>query len=339
MTIYEINVYFFLLSLSYFFVLYVIIISYKMYFINNIWSDLYMRKALLIYNPNSGNGKIILDNFDKITTEFLKSNISLTLYSISNEYSHLITVLQKHEFDILILSGGDGTLSRTLTELYNDNVPLPDIGIFPTGTSNDFARCLNLGSGIDDWIKHITEGQPKSIDFGLINGKTIFLSSYAGGLFTKISYNTDKNMKKNIGKLAYFLSGINELINIKKFKLHITLDGETEIEENAILYMILNGEGAGGFNNLDSSANMTDGLMNLIIIKEIKSAVDLSTLFLDLMNNNFVNNNFVRTMTAKKCKIKKIRSDISISIDGEEGVNENSEIEFIHNKLRILISE
>ena len=310
-----------------------------MYFINNIWSDIYMRKALLIYNPNSGNGKIILDNFNKIAEEFLKKNISLTLYSISNEYNLLITVLKKHKFDILILSGGDGTLSRTLTELHNSNVNLPDIGIFPTGTSNDFARCLNLGNNIDDWIKHITDGQPKNIDFGLINGKTIFLSSYAGGLFTKISYNTDKNMKKTIGKLAYFLSGINELINIKKFKLHLTLDDDTEIEENAILYMILNGEGAGGLNNLDSSAIMTDGLMNLIIIKEIKSAVDFSTLFLDLMNNNFVNNNFVRTMTAKKCKIKKIRSDISVSIDGEEGVNENSVIEFIHDKLKILISE
>ena len=67
-----------------------------MYFINNIWSDIYMRKALLIYNPNSGNGKIILDNFNKIAEEFLKKNISLTLYSISNEYNLLITVLKKH---------------------------------------------------------------------------------------------------------------------------------------------------------------------------------------------------------------------------------------------------
>ena len=72
-----------------------------------------MKKALLIYNPNSGNGKIILDNFDKITTEFLKNNISLTLYSINKEYSHLITVLKKHKFDISLVNNG------TLKELFN----------------------------------------------------------------------------------------------------------------------------------------------------------------------------------------------------------------------------
>lgn len=298
-----------------------------------------MRKALLIYNPNSGNGKVILGNLDKITTEFLKNDISLTLYSINLEYNKLLAVLKKHKFDILILSGGDGTLSRTLTELYNAKIDLPYIGIFPTGTSNDFARCLHLGNNIDEWLKHITVGKPKNIDFGLINGKTIFLSSYAGGLFTKISYNTDKNMKKNIGKLAYLINGINELINIKKFKLHITLDDGSEIEEKAILYMILNGNGIGGFDKLDNSASMTDGLMNIIIIKETKSAIDLSTLFIDFMNNNFVNNNFVRTLIAKKCKIKKIKSDISVSIDGEEGENIDSEIEFIHDKLKILVAE
>ena len=298
-----------------------------------------MRKALLIYNPNSGNGKVILDNLNKITTEFLKNDISLTLYSINLEYNQLLAVLKKHKFDILILSGGDGTLSRTLTELYNEKIKLPYIGIFPTGTSNDFARCLNLGNSIDEWINHIIAGKPKNIDFGVINGKTIFLSSYAGGLFTKISYNTDKNMKKNIGKLAYLINGINELINIKKFKLHLTLDDGSEIEEKAILYMILNGNGMGGFDKLDSSASMTDGLMNIIIIKETKSAIDLSTLFIDLMNNNFVNNNFVRTLMARKCKIKKIKSDIAVSIDGEEGENIDSEIEFIHDKLKILIAE
>ena len=145
-------------------------------------------------------------------------------------------------------------------------------------------------------------------------------------------------MKKNIGKLAYFINGINELINIKRFRLNMKLDDNTEIEEKAILYMIINGEGAGGFDNLDNSANMADGLMNIIIVKETKSAIDLSTIIFDLMNNNLVNNNFVRTLTDKKCEIKKIKKDINVSIDGEEGENEDVVIEFISNKLKVFTS-
>ena len=297
-----------------------------------------MKKALLVYNPNSGNSRTILENFDKITSKFLKNNISLTLYSINKKYDHLVEVIKKHNFDILILSGGDGTLSKTITQLYNSGIEIPNTGIFPLGTSNDFARCLHLGDNIDDWIDNVIKGNTQNIDFGLINGKTIFLSSYAGGLFTKVSYSTDKNMKKNIGKLAYFISGINELINIKRFKLSIKLDDDTEIEEKAILYMIINGDGVGGFDGLDNSANMSDGLMNIIIIKETKSAIDLSTILFDLMNNNLVNNNFVRMLTARKCEIKKIKKDINVSIDGEEGENEDVLIEFISNKLKIFIS-
>lgn len=296
-----------------------------------------MKKALLIYNPNSGNSKIIFDNFDNITSKFLKKNISLTLYSISKNYDCLVDLIKEHQFDIIILSGGDGTLSKTLTQLYNAGISLPDIGIFPLGTSNDFARCLQLGEDINSWIDNILDGKLQSIDFGLINNDTVFLSSYAGGLFTKISYSTDKNMKKNIGKLAYFINGINELINIKKFKLHIKLDDDILIEEKAILYMIINGEGAGGFNTLDNTANMSDGLMNIIIVKETKSAIDISTLLFDLMNNNLVNNNFVRTLTAKKCEIKKVKKDINVSIDGEEGENKNVSIKFISDKLKIFI--
>ena len=83
---------------------------------------------------------------------------------------------------------------------------------------------------------------------------------------------------------------------------------------------------------------MADGLMNIIIVKETKSAIDLSTIIFDLMNNNLVNNNFVRTLTAKKCEIKKIKKDINVSIDGEEGENEDVVIEFISNKLKVFTS-
>jgi len=51
----------------------------------------------------------------------------------------------------------------------------------------DFAKALKIEENIGNWIEKITDKTAKNIDFGLINGKTVFLSSYAGGLFTKIS--------------------------------------------------------------------------------------------------------------------------------------------------------
>lgn len=294
-----------------------------------------LKKALLVYNPKSGNADMILNNFDLIASMLLEKGITLTLYSIREKYDILTEILKKEKYDILILSGGDGILSRSLSLLYKENIDFPDVAIFPTGTSNDLAKSLDLGENIEKWLDNIIHGTAKPVDFGLINEKTIFLSSYAGGLFTKISYNTDKNLKKVIGKAAYHITGLGELTNIKKFDLNITLDNGESISEKAILYMILNGKSIGGFDGVIDNADVSDGLMNIIIVKNIENPFDIPQILFDLINSNLINNDYVRTLTAKRCIIEKVNEEIGVSIDGEEGVNEQVEVKFIGNKLKI----
>jgi len=294
-----------------------------------------LRKALLVYNPKSGNSNLILNNFDLITTKLLKKGIILTLYSISRNYDRLIEILKNEKYDIVILSGGDGTLSRCLTDMYNENIEFPEIAIFPTGTSNDLAKSLNLGEKIEDWINNILNKKSKFVDFGLINGNKIFLSSYAGGLFTKVSYATDKGLKKTFGKTAYYITGIDELKNIKKFDLKMRIDDNEEISEKAILYIILNGKNVGGFDELLQNANVDDGIMDILIVKNIENPLEISKILFDLFNGQLVNNENVRTLQAKKCVIEEVSEEIGVSIDGEEGKNEKVEIEFIRDKLKI----
>jgi lipid kinase, YegS/Rv2252/BmrU family len=294
-----------------------------------------LRKALLVYNPKSGNSNLILNNFDLITTKLLKKGIILTLYSISRDYDRLIEILKNEKYDIVILSGGDGTLSRCLTDMYNENIEFPEIAIFPTGTSNDLAKSLNLGEKIEDWINNILNKKSKFVDFGLINGNKIFLSSYAGGLFTKVSYATDKGLKKTFGKTAYYITGIDELKNIKKFDLKMRIDDNEEISEKAILYIILNGKNVGGFDELLQNANVDDGIMDILIVKNIENPLEISKILFDLFNGQIVNNENVRTLQAKKCVIEEVSEEIGVSIDGEEGKNEKVEIEFIRDKLKI----
>ena len=291
-----------------------------------------LKKALLVYNPKSGNSNIIFNNFDLIVTRLLKKGIIVTFYSI-NKYSKLCDILANEKYDILILSGGDGTLSRTLSEIYIKNIKFPKVAIFPTGTSNDFGKSLNLGNNINDWIYNILIKEPKYVDFGLINGKKIFLSSYASGLFSKISYNTDKNLKKTIGKVAYYLNGLTELTNIKKFDLKMQIfDGKDyeDIEEKAILFMILNGKSVAGFDEIIYNADVNDEFLHILIVKNIDNPLDISKTFLDLLNNNLMNNDYVRIL-----KMKKIEEKIGVSIDGERGRNQDVNIKVVSGKLKI----
>ena len=60
-----------------------------------------LKKALLVYNPKSGNSNIIFNNFDLIVTRLLKKGIIVTFYSI-NKYSKLCDILANEKYDILI---------------------------------------------------------------------------------------------------------------------------------------------------------------------------------------------------------------------------------------------
>ncbi len=294
-----------------------------------------MKKALFIYNSKSGNAEMILNNFDLIISRFLKHGVLINFYSISKKYDRLAYILEKEKYDMLILSGGDGTLSETLSELYRKNIEIPPVGIFPTGTSNDLAKSLKLGENIEEWIYNIIKYDPKPIDFGVINNQKVFLSSYAAGLFTKVSYSTDKGLKKVMGKTAYHIAGIAELTNIKKFKLEMLLDTGERISEEAILYIILNGRSVGGFESVIKEANVSDGLMNIMIVKNIENPLDIPGMVLDLFNNSLSDNVHVKILTARSCTIEAIDEEIGVSIDGEEGTNERVEIRFIQNQLKI----
>mgnify|MGYP000903617859 CR=1 FL=1 len=300
-----------------------------------------LKKALLIYNPKSRNSNVILNNFDLIVRKLLEKGIIVTFYSINKSYDKFCDILKSEKYDILILSGGDGTLSRILSEIYVQNITFPKVAIFPTGTSNDFGKSLNLGNNIGDWISNILKKDPKNVDFGLINEQKIFLSSYASGLFSKISYSTDKNLKKTIGKVAYYLNGLTELTNIKKFDLKMKIFADEknekweEIEEKAILFVILNGKSVAGFDDIIYDADINDGFLHIVIVKNIENPVDISKIFLDLLNNNLVNNDYVRILQAKSCKIKKFKEKIGVSIDGEKGENQDVNIKILSNKLKV----
>lgn len=108
-----------------------------------------------------------------------------------------------------------------------------------------------------------------------------------------------------------------------------------DIEEKAILFMILNGKSVAGFDEIIYNADVNDEFLHILIVKNIDNPLDISKIFLDLLNNNLMNNDYVRILQIKKCEIKKIEEKIGVSIDGERGKNEDVSIKVISSKLKI----
>jgi len=290
-----------------------------------------MKKALFIYNPMSGD-RTIPTKLDYILERFQEKNIALMPYRLhSVKDKNLTNIFQEEAFDQLIISGGDGTLNSIVNKMLKNKVNVP-VGIIPSGTCNDFARCLNIPNYLNDCLDVILEGNMVEVDVGLINNSKYFLSTCAGGLFVNVSFSTHNELKKNFGPFAYYLKALNEVTNIKSFNLRIETENDV-VEEESLLFLILNGKHAAGFSNIIKEADYSDGLMDIVLIKSC-SHIDLATLFFKVLSNDSLNDKHVYKLTAKSCTITS-NSDVGISVDGEKAQGLPLKVEFINKGLKV----
>ncbi len=292
-----------------------------------------MKIGLFVYNPKSGNSDIV-QNMDYIVDKFQKKNILLNFYRIDSNASKLEDILKKTKYDLVIFSGGDGTINygANLIMRYQTDTPM---GVIPAGTCNDFANCINIPIDTREAVDTILEGYIEAVDIGVLNEKMYFLSTFAGGLFAGTAFDTNTNLKKSLGPFAYYLKGISEVVNLKTFNFSIKTENE-EINENAVLFLIVNGKHAGGFKELVKYADLSDGEMDIIIIKECMH-VDLTKLLFKVLTSDIVNDKNVRVLKAKECEIRNVPENISMTVDGEKWEDGNIKIKFLNKKLKVFV--
>lgn len=166
----------------------------------------------------------------------------------------------------------------------------------------------------------------------MINGEKYCLNTCAGGNFVDVSYSTSSEFKKNFGPLAYYLTALGELTTLKSVRLKLTTDDEI-VEGDFLLFLILNGKHAAGFSNLVGEADLSDGYMDILLVKNCLH-VEMAGLFFKVLNNDFVNDRNVKWLRTKKCRIEGDES-FHLSVDGEEWKGLPIDIEFMHQKLKI----
>ncbi|MDD4496187.1 MAG: YegS/Rv2252/BmrU family lipid kinase [Eubacteriales bacterium] len=290
-----------------------------------------MQKALLIYNPRSGLRQVP-KKLDNILEKFMNEGILVQPFRLNkNSGIELSEVIEPGKYSFLMLSGGDGTISLGANLLFKNDLCIP-MGIIPSGTCNDTARSLGIPENLDKAVDVILNGNTVSVDTGLINDDIYFLNSCAGGTFAQVSYNTNDDVKKNIGALAYYLKGLSEFPNVKPFKIKMTTD-DSVLEEEIMLFLILNGRHVAGLNNVISRAKMTDGLMDIILIKKCYP-IELAGVAFNVLNDTLVKDKNVIQLTTRYCKIES-DADIYVSVDGEKTAHLPISISFINKNLDV----
>lgn len=274
-------------------------------------------KMFFIFNPHSGKA-LIKNRLLDILNIFTKHGRTVTVHPTQNTEDAYNTVREiGAEYDLIAVSGGDGTLNETIRGVMEiEPSQRPKIGYIPAGTTNDFASNLKIPKNMVKAAENIMSGHTFKCDIGKFNDKN-FIYVAAFGAFTEISYETPQETKNILGQTAYFLEGIKKLHTLKSTHIRV-IYGDNEIEDDFIFGMVSNTNYIGGFKTAKAfKAQLNDGLFEVVLIRRPKSLIAVHELVSNLVTKDMKSDDFC---IFKTDNIKFISDEnIQWTLDGEFG--------------------
>ncbi len=273
------------------------------------------KRLLLILNPISGKmaGKRHLAG---VLEQFCRADYIPTVF-VTNRSGHAkeIACAYGGEADLVVCLGGDGTFNEVVSGLLEGKHTTP-MGYIPCGSTNDFASAIGLKKSIAAATAAILEGKPHKYDVGLFGNRHFsYVASF--GIFSRASYATSQNVKNALGHLAYVLEGMKELFDIRPWHVKVEV-GEQTVEGDYIFGAVSNSTSVGGVLTLDPQVvDMNDGLLELLLVKMPRNAVELSECIRALAERRY-DSDFITFLSGADFKVT-AEEDMEWSLDGEWG--------------------
>lgn len=295
-----------------------------------------MKKMLFVYNPKAGKARI-KNKLADILDIFARADYEVTVRPTQRRGDAADIVANRDAvYDLVVCSGGDGTLDEVVGGMMQSGFSTP-IGYIPAGSTNDFAGSLGLPKNMLHAAEAIVKGKVFACDIGSFN-QDVFVYIAAFGLFTEISYETDQAMKNLLGHMAYLLEGVKSLSAIRSSHMKITYEDKV-LEDDFIFGMITNSVSVGGFKRITGkNVKLDDGVFEVTLIRKPKNPVEINNLMVSLLNREIDNNAIYCFRTNKLCC--ESREPVAWTRDGENGgLHTLVEIENIYRGIQICVEE
>lgn len=219
------------------------------------------RKALLIVNPHSRRGgeadlQAVIDLLWESGFEVLRRE--------SSSPEQCAREIDEHGDDLalVIVAGGDGTISSVAPSLYRHQTPL---AILPLGTANDLARSLSIPDDLLAAGQLVVNGELRRIDLGRVNTR-LFFNAVNIGLGSQVSRQLSQEDKKTWGVFSYLRAFWTTLARKNAFRTNISVDGR-RYSQRSIHITVGNGRYYGGGNIVEQEAEIDSGVLSLYSIR------------------------------------------------------------------------
>lgn len=292
------------------------------------------KRVFLVDNPVSGTS----DAEDRRT--------SFVRHFEENNWTPEVHVTQKDEdlksivrdavargFDLIVASGGDGTVAGVASGLARSQVPL---GIIPAGTGNMLARDLGIPLRLEASLELITgEHHLMEMDAMEVNDQ-LYVLNLGVGLSPEVMANAGRENKRRFGMAAYVWSTIVKLTGFQLRNFYIQVDEDVSVLRASEI-MVVNSSII-GIQDIQPTIKICpdDGCLDVCIVRA-RTALDLGGLVVNTLLRRRNRSSRFRCLQANERVV--IRSDrkLPVQADGELIGETPLEVKVLPGVLRVII--
>ena len=242
-------------------------------------------RTLVIHNPRSGFGSDAVFQFERA---LMRGGDECVMRMLRDDFEAHHACEDADEFDVVVLSGGDGTISSLLYALRDRTVP---VCVFPSGTAN--LLYANIGNALEPaaLARACRIGKTADLDLGEISWEredgtraTHGFALMSGTGFDAQIMQAALPNKPIMGQAAYFAAALaNPRPTVSRFR--ICVDGTT-YERDGIACLVANAAMIQGDIEIIPDCRMDDGLLDVIVVETSDTAQLLKPFAFGLLDHS-----------------------------------------------------
>ena len=243
-------------------------------------------KTIVIVNPQAGNGR----------TEKIWPNIESALEKSIGSFEVLQTTCRGDATDLsrrilkedaarIVAVGGDGHLNEVLNGFIENDLPVnaeSRLSFVMTGTGCDFQRSLGISGKWQNAVAELKDAKVRKIDVGKVTytaadktQKIRYFDNIASfGLSGAVDHCLEHSRLRNYlgGSPLFLWATIKTVFTHPNQSIRFRINDGPEEEICSRLGLLANGRYFGGAMHAAPEAELDDGLLDLLMLKEISVA-------------------------------------------------------------------
>ncbi|MDP9311696.1 MAG: diacylglycerol kinase family lipid kinase [Chloroflexota bacterium] len=227
-------------------------------------------RARIVLNPRAGNAEDIGRISAALKVWRARGwQVDVTPTTYAGHAIELAREAAAQGYDVVVAAGGDGTVNEVVNGIARTNAAL---AVLPVGTGNVWVRELKLPLRPDAAAASIDMRNIIELDLGLA-GDRYFLLMAGVGFDAAVTRAVDPAAKRKLGLLAYIVQAVLTARDIRGKRVRIMIDGR-QVRGRVLMVVISNSRLYGGFLQITHHASLTDGLLDVAVIKgqDVRSA-------------------------------------------------------------------